>query len=256
MKVQQILEARYASDTIRLSGTLVAGRNRQHQEPITIVITKCGDEEDYGFTQSRPCTLLDFEGGPITAQYVKANIPVDFGEESQRSNNEFASIQAGGWYVSPSDSLDDQDWIIYERPPGYKKLREARYSDPSSTAWLKWLPQNEKQKEFANSNRKVFDRLYKEMKQDFVFFYETVIDMIDESPQDFETKDRDPQEIVEYWWDQYPNAQSGEELVSHLLKHFKETDEIGGSEEARMFDNIIQAMGDQVAQDARQIVEN
>lgn len=249
MKVQQILEAKYASDTIRLSGTLVAGRTRQHHEPITVVITKCGEEEDYGFTQSKPCMLIDFEGGPITAQYVKANIRVDFGEQLED--------REGGWYVSPSDSLDfNQDWIVYERPPGSKRLREARYSDPSSTAWLKWLPQNTKQKEFANSNRKVFDKLYKEMKGDFVFFYEQAIDMMDESPRDFETKDRDPKEIVEYWWDQYPNALSGEEIVAHLLKHFKETDEIGGSEEARMFDNVIQAMGDQVANDARQIVEN
>lgn len=117
MKLTDLQEAKYAdSGTHRLHGTLVAGRNRQHHEPITIVIGNCGEEEDWGVTKSKPCYLIDFEGGPIAAQYLIRNttvgfqsLAVDFGHDrKQRQSNEES------WYVSP---IGNSDWEVLEQPP-------------------------------------------------------------------------------------------------------------------------------------------
>lgn len=105
MKLKELTEAKYySSDTLKLSGTLVAGYNRQHHEPIELVIGKFGEEEDFGFTKSKPCTLMDFEGGRIAAQYLKAQERIEFGQET-------------GWYVNP---VEADDWSIYQFPPGHK----------------------------------------------------------------------------------------------------------------------------------------
>jgi len=102
---QYLVEARYySSDTIRLSGTLAAGTNLQHTESVHVVIEECGEEEDWGFTKAKPCILLDFEGGIVAAQYLKAPARVDFGVDKDEE----------GWYIRP---LDEHDWIVTERRP-------------------------------------------------------------------------------------------------------------------------------------------
>lgn len=112
MKLRDLQEAKYAdSGTHRLHGTLVAGLNRQHHEPITIVVGKCGEVEDWGVTKSKPCYLIDFEGGPIAAQYLKRNTTVGF----QSLAVDFGQDES--WYVSP---VGESDWEILENP-GYKE---------------------------------------------------------------------------------------------------------------------------------------
>ncbi len=108
MKLSQLHEAKYVSNTLRLSGTLVAGRNNQHHEPIVIVISDIGEEEDFGFIKTKPCTLVDFEGGIIASQYINAPSKVELGEEK-------------GWFVVPfSFANQSNDWTVYQFPPEHK----------------------------------------------------------------------------------------------------------------------------------------
>jgi len=108
VKLQDLTEAKNASTMLRLTGTLVAGRNNQHHEPIEIVISDIGEEEDFGFTKTKPCKLVDFEGGIIASQYIRAPAKAEFGE-----NN--------GWYVVPvTYSNESNDWMVLQFPPGHK----------------------------------------------------------------------------------------------------------------------------------------
>ncbi len=131
-----------------------------------------------------------------------------------------------------------------------QQIFEVRYrADP--LAWHGHLPQNPELEQFVNANKKLFEKLFIEMRLNFHFFYGMVIENMDDQPENYNEKDRDPREIFEYWWDQYPIPGSGgDDLKAHLEKHFEEPSL------SNMFDDVIQAMGDHIAQTARQIVEN
>ena len=160
----------YSSDTIRLSGTLVAGTNDQHHEPVQLVIGECGEADDWGLGPAKSCTLLDFEGGVITAHYLKAPARIDFIAES--------TIDYYGWSVRP---LDDHDWMVYEKPPKHKKLREAKYAgDPRGSQWFKDLQHiirhniheygdtdhdQEGMYRWANDYKQILEKLYREVLQ-------------------------------------------------------------------------------------------
>ncbi|KKL28836.1 hypothetical protein LCGC14_2371170 [marine sediment metagenome] len=125
---------------------------------------------------------------------------------------------------------------------------EARYAEPTR-AWRQRLRQDPKLNQFVNANIKLFEKLYKEMELSFHVFYDTTIENMDDQPDEYDTRDRDPREIVEYWWDQY-QQQGVDDLISHVITHFEKIENSG------MFDDVVQAMGDRIAQTARQIVEN
>ena len=143
----------------------------------------------------------------------------------------FTKVTHPEWYEIQNDfdehaEFGDQ-WItsvVYRFSDAQQRVTEAKYAG-KSPSWIKGIPKRHWTigglDKFVTPNKKILDEVFDLMKTSFLFFYEMSIEYMDEQPQEYSDKNRDPMDIAYAWDEGWSNDFSIDESPAYqaAVKH-------------------------------------